>query len=426
MNQALNRLLQENKTAFYVFDIEKLKARIAHLQAALPPEVVLCYAVKANTFITKELIDTIHRFEVCSPGEAEICRAVGVPSENMVISGVYKTPEVMEAMVADLDFSPIYTVESLEQYELFRRLAKQYGRTLPLLLRLTNGSQFGINKGDIEAIVARRGETPEVDILGIQFFSGTQKTSLKKLKREVGKLDDLLTLLEEKYGKIKPGKREQKLIAACEKLGYCVQITKPGRAALQEMARTWAGEYHTTFAPGAEAALLDRCGDDQFLLQNEIAKLAALSGYTTITTQMIQQLGTVTLDADTFDMVKLVAAGNTRQALAKLQTLLELQNEPILITGALIGNYLDIYRAFLAKKSRRPLADLAKDFKYTGKWNYRLGNADQTAARFQRSQIEESLRILQKLDLDLKGSRLDAPLLMQKAICELSLARSRA
>lgn len=200
MNQALERLLQENKTAFYVFDIGKLKARIAHLQAALPPEVVLCYAVKANTFITKELIDTIHRFEVCSPGEAEICRAVGVPSENMVISGVYKTPEVMEAMVADPGFHPIYTVESLEQYELFRRLAKQYGRTLPLLLRLTNGSQFGINKGDIEAIVARRGETPEVDILGIQFFSGTQKTSLKKLKREVGKLDDLLTLLEEKYG----------------------------------------------------------------------------------------------------------------------------------------------------------------------------------------------------------------------------------
>ena len=206
----------------------------------------------------------------------------------------------------------------------------------------------------------------------------------------------------------------------------CDTLSDTERAALQEMARTWAGEYHTTFAPGAEAALLDRCGDDQFLLQNEIAKLAALSGYTTITTQMIQQLGTVTLDADTFDMVKLVAAGNTRQALAKLQTLLELQNEPILITGALIGNYLDIYRAFLAKKSRRPLADLAKDFKYTGKWNYRLGNADQTAARFQRSQIEESLRILQKLDLDLKGSRLNAPLLMQKAICELSLARSRA
>ena len=236
----------------------------------------------------------------------------------------------------------------------------------------------------------------------------------------------MTSVIEEKFGKLRPGKREQKMITACEKLGYCVQLNKPGRAALQEMARSWANECGAQFAKGAEAALLDRCGEDQFLLKNEIDKLAALSGYGTITAEMVAQLGTVTLDADTFDMVKLVAAGNTRQALAKLQTLLELQNEPILITGALIGNYLDIYRAFLAKKSRRPLEDLAKDFKYTGKWNYRLGNADQTAARFQRSQIEESLRILQKLDLDLKGSRLDAPLLMQKAICELSLARSRA
>lgn len=66
---------------------------------------------------------------------------------------------------------------------------------------------------------------------------------------------------------------------------------------------------------------------------------------------MIEQLGTVTLEADTFDMVKLVAAGRTRQALEKLNTLLALQNDPILITGALIANYLDVYRAFLAKRA---------------------------------------------------------------------------
>ncbi len=34
---------------------------------------------------------------------------------------------------------------------------------------------------------------------------------------------------------------------------------------------------------------------------------------------MIEQLGTVTLDADTFDMVKLVAAGNTRPGPAKAE-----------------------------------------------------------------------------------------------------------
>ena len=44
MNQALNRLLQENKTAFYVFDIGKLKARIAHLQAVFSfPYLFHCF-----------------------------------------------------------------------------------------------------------------------------------------------------------------------------------------------------------------------------------------------------------------------------------------------------------------------------------------------------------------------------------------------
>ena len=52
----------------------------------------------------------------------------------------------------------------------------------------------------------------------------------------------LTSLLEEKYGKIKPGKREQKLIASCEKLGYCVQLNRPTGAALQAMARDWAKE----------------------------------------------------------------------------------------------------------------------------------------------------------------------------------------
>ena len=68
-----------------------------------------------------------------------------------------------------------------------------------------------------------------------------------------------------------------------------------------------------------------------------------------------------------------------------------------------------------------PLAELAKDFGYTGKWNYRLNNADQAAARYDRRRIERSLQVLQQLDLDLKGSRLPADLLLQKALCELGL-----
>lgn len=232
----------------------------------------------------------------------------------------------------------------------------------------------------------------------------------------------MTSLVEERFGKLRPGKREQKLISCCEKLGYCVQINKPTASALQAMARDWAKETGAAFAPGAEAALLARCGEDQFLLRNEIEKLAALADYGTITPQMIAQLGTVTLDADTFDMVKLVTSGQTEKAQQKLRTLLALQNDPIMITGALISNYLDLYRVLLGRRSRRALSAVAKDFGYSGNWNYRLSTTEKTVARFKRAQLEECLHILQRLDTDLKSSRLDADLLMQKALCELALA----
>ena len=191
--------IPNSETAFYVFDIDRLLQRAAYLKKKLSERVELCYAVKANTFIIGEFIGKIGRFEVCSPGEAEICTALGVDDKDMVISGVYKTPSVIEKMVAEHD-GRIYTVESLTQFEMLRSLSEKYDRVLPVLLRLTNDSQFGMDSGEIKNIIAERSKYKNLDIHGLQFFSGTQKTSLKKLKREVCKLDELLTFLREEYG----------------------------------------------------------------------------------------------------------------------------------------------------------------------------------------------------------------------------------
>ena len=195
----MNSPIPNSETAFYVFDIDRLLQRAAYLKKKLSERVELCYAVKANTFIIGEFIGKIGRFEVCSPGEAEICTALGVDDKDMVISGVYKTPSVIEKMVAEHD-GRIYTVESLTQFEMLRSLSEKYDRVLPVLLRLTNDSQFGMDSGEIKNIIAERSKYKNLDIHGLQFFSGTQKTSLKKLKREVCKLDELLTFLREEYG----------------------------------------------------------------------------------------------------------------------------------------------------------------------------------------------------------------------------------
>ena len=195
----MNNPIPNSETAFYVFDIDRLLQRAAYLKKKLSERVELCYAVKANTFIIGEFIGKIGRFEVCSPGEAEICTALGVDDKDMVISGVYKTPSVIEKMVAEHD-GRIYTVESLTQFEMLRSLSEKYDRVLPVLLRLTNDSQFGMDSGEIKNIIAERSKYKNLDIHGLQFFSGTQKTSLKKLKREVCKLDEFLTFLREEYG----------------------------------------------------------------------------------------------------------------------------------------------------------------------------------------------------------------------------------
>ena len=109
----MNEILKQNKTAFYVFDVKTLKDRVAYLRKMLPEDVAICYAIKANTFITAELENDVDRFEICSPGEAEICDLLDIPDKMMVISGVYKTPEVMENMVANGKCDRIFTVEHL-------------------------------------------------------------------------------------------------------------------------------------------------------------------------------------------------------------------------------------------------------------------------------------------------------------------------
>lgn len=196
----MDELIRDNATAFYVFDIGKLKSRIKYLRENLPEEVKLCYAVKANTFIIGEIVNDVDRFEVCSPGEEHICEALNVPEHMMVISGVYKTPKAIEKMVASQKEGMIYTVESITQFELLKGLSDKYSKKLKVLLRLTNDSQFGINEEDIIGIIEKREEYPGIDILGIQYFSGTQKTSIKKFGRELRHLDKFLCKLRDEYG----------------------------------------------------------------------------------------------------------------------------------------------------------------------------------------------------------------------------------
>ena len=197
--EIIENILNNYETPIYVFDIDKLKKRIQFLRENLTNRLELCYAIKANTFIIKELNYDVDRFEVCSPGEYSICEESNITPEKIVISGVYKTPSVIEHMITTNKEIGRYTVESLEQIELLDELSRKHNEKLDVLLRLTSGNQFGINEEDIEKIVSNKEKYINLNFVGIQYFSGTQKRTNKRLQKEIDYLDEFLERLEEKY-----------------------------------------------------------------------------------------------------------------------------------------------------------------------------------------------------------------------------------
>ena len=193
----LKQILEKFKTPAYVFDIGKIKNRIKYLREKLPKGISLCYAIKANTFVVKDIEENIDRFEVCSPGEYEICKKQNINKDKILVTGVYKTPEVIQNIIQNENETNYFTIESMEQFNEINKTKKN--RKIKIMLRLTSGNQFGINEDEVEAIISRREEYNNIEIEGIQYFSGTQKTSLKILQREIDYMDNFLTRLEKEY-----------------------------------------------------------------------------------------------------------------------------------------------------------------------------------------------------------------------------------
>ncbi len=199
-NTKFHEILESKTTPMYVFHIEELERRIGFLRQHLPAHVELCYAVKANAFITKEVAPLVERLEICSPGELQICQSLNLPTDKFVISGVHKDPEQILEAISQSTEGEIFTVESEFQFSILQEAARSCKKHITLLLRLTSGNQFGLDEEALEKLISHCRENPWIEIRGIQYFSGTQKSSLKRLKREITFLDEYLQKLSEAYG----------------------------------------------------------------------------------------------------------------------------------------------------------------------------------------------------------------------------------
>lgn len=279
---------------------------------------------------------------------------------------------------------------------------------------------------DMAGVIAAAGAisffgTPRVVWLRQVSPSTLTDKDVDELAALFGEMENAVIVVSAVYkdGKIASGKKAKKLLTAAEKYGIAQVLAKPGRAENLRYLQEKAAALGSSYAPGAAEALLEHAGDNHALLTSETHKLAALCGYGPITTAAVQALGTTNIEADVFELARLVCNGRQATAHAKLQDLLELRHEPIAITAALTGTFIDMLRVRWGSENKRPIAAVFKDFGYFGS-DYRLKKAKENAAHYSTKALEDCLLCLRDLDLALKSSALpDKSILLQAALSEI-------
>jgi len=197
--QQLAAIAQQFGTPSFVFDESALARRMKAIKEIVGGSVRLCYSIKANPFLIPAMQKLTELLEVCSPGELEICEALGVDCSTILFSGVNKTlADIEHAMDAGV---VNFTAESPLHIRLLEQAAAGRGRVYPVLLRLTAGTQFGMDERDLLDAIDHRAQYPHLDFEGIHYFSGTQRAKIEKDQRkELSMLNAFITMLREKHG----------------------------------------------------------------------------------------------------------------------------------------------------------------------------------------------------------------------------------
>lgn len=187
-------------TPLYVFNIDEMRNRVAFVRNILGKETGICFAMKANSFITEYLAEETDRIEACSMGEFEILRQLGVLPQKILLSGVLKEKNDICRALYHYGGKCLYTVESMNQFLIFAQWCSENKVEIEVFLRLTSKNQFGMDEETIKDLISIKNKCPYLKIRGIHYFSGTQKKLMEKVEKELVYLDGFLTELEDIFG----------------------------------------------------------------------------------------------------------------------------------------------------------------------------------------------------------------------------------
>ena len=181
----INKICNEVISPSYIFSEEEFASRAALVRESFGEDVNLCFSIKANPFLLGIMPDQISKVEVCSPGELDVCKSLNVPPEMIIFSGVNKSKE--EIKIAFEYGVRNITAESKKHIDYINSAAIEMNIECDLLLRLSDESQFGIDGYELLGYIKNRDEYKGFKIVGLHYFTGTQKRRPSALIKEIDK-----------------------------------------------------------------------------------------------------------------------------------------------------------------------------------------------------------------------------------------------
>ncbi len=267
----------------------------------------------------------------------------------------------------------------------------------------------------------------------ISFFGTPRAVELKEIvissmkDKDIDELIELFSELENavllitvlhKDKRTAQSKKAKAVFSAAKEVGFALEISPLNYNQQLLFIKKNAEEYGVVFGHGAAEALLDRTGSDLSLLENEVAKLSAFCGYKTVDKETVEKYAVHNVQADAFSLAAQITSGRKVAAYDKLNALLMLKYEPVMIAGALAGTFIDMYRVRVAKNAGQTWQNMMRDFGY--KSEYRLKKSAEAAQRYTTESLRECIKVLSELDRKLKSSALaDKSVLLQTAVAQL-------
>lgn len=194
-------------TPFYVYSAATLIRHFRVFDEALEGmDHLVCYAMKANSnlAVLKLLADQGAGMDVVSGGEYLRAKAVGVPGDKIVFSGVGKTREEMELVIKGGVRQ--FNVESEPELYLLSKVASELGATVPITVRVNpdvdakthakiatgkSENKFGIPIAKARAVYAEAAKLPGIEVVGIDVHIGSQLTDLTPYRTAFEKVKEL-------------------------------------------------------------------------------------------------------------------------------------------------------------------------------------------------------------------------------------------